>query len=85
MATTKDPAVTGGEPAIGIPYDPAAAAQGQYYYAPPPNPYAAGMPPPNAIYAGAPKGVPLQQTMFRDTPAPFHCQACGEAAVSTVR
>nr|ACN25278.1 unknown [Zea mays] len=43
------------------------------------------MPPPNAIYAGAPKGVPLQQTMFRDTPAPFHCQACGEAAVSSVR
>jgi lipopolysaccharide-induced tumor necrosis factor-alpha factor len=85
MATTKDPATTGGEPAIGIPYHPAAEAQGHYYYAPPPNPYAAGMPPPNAIYAGAPKGVPLQQTMFRDTPAPFHCQACGEAAVSSVR
>ncbi|CAN6238245.1 unnamed protein product, partial [Urochloa humidicola] len=82
---TKDPASTGGEPAIGIPYHPAAEAQGHYYYAPPPNPYAAGMPPANAIYAGAPKGVPLQQTMFRDTPAPFHCQACGEAAVSTVR
>ncbi|CAN6251689.1 unnamed protein product [Urochloa humidicola] len=83
---TKDPAATSGEPAIGIPYHPAAGAQGHYYYAPPPpNPYATGMPPANAIYAGAPKGVPLQQTMFRDTPAPFHCQACGEAAVSTVR
>ncbi|KAF8686726.1 hypothetical protein HU200_043563 [Digitaria exilis] len=84
---TKDPTATGGEPAIGIPYYPAppAGGHGNYYYAPPPNPYAAGMPPPNAIYAGAPKGVPLQQTMFRDTPAPFHCQACGEAAVSTVR
>jgi lipopolysaccharide-induced tumor necrosis factor-alpha factor len=23
--------------------------------------------------------------MFRDTPAPFHCQSCGEAAVSSVR
>ncbi|WVZ75239.1 hypothetical protein U9M48_023316 [Paspalum notatum var. saurae] len=82
---TKGHADTGGEPAIGIPYQPAAEAHGQYNYAPPPNPYAAGMPPPNAIYAGAPKGVPLQQTMFRDTPAPFHCQACGEAAVSSVR
>ncbi|CAL4887659.1 unnamed protein product [Urochloa decumbens] len=81
----KDPAAAAGEPAIGIPYHPAAGAQGHYYYAPPPNPYVSGMPPANAIYAGAPKGVPLQQTMFRDTPAPFHCQACGEAAVSTVR
>jgi lipopolysaccharide-induced tumor necrosis factor-alpha factor len=78
------PAPAGDEPAIGIPYHPAAAgAQGGYYYAP--DPYAAGMPPPNAIYAGAPKGVPLQQTMFRDTPAPFHCQACGAAAVSSLR
>jgi lipopolysaccharide-induced tumor necrosis factor-alpha factor len=69
--------------------------QGRYYYAP--DPYAAGMPPPNAIYAGVPKGVPLQiyasvpkgvplqQTMFRDTPAPFHCQSCGDAVVSSVR
>uniref|UniRef100_A0A0D9VGD5 LITAF domain-containing protein n=1 Tax=Leersia perrieri TaxID=77586 RepID=A0A0D9VGD5_9ORYZ len=73
MAATK---AAGDDPAIGIPYHPAVAAagaQGQYYYAP--DPYA----------AGAPKGVPLQQTMFRDTPAPFHCQSCGAAAVSSVR
>lgn len=80
---TKPPAPTTGEPAVGVPYYPA-EVQGQYYYARP-NPYTAGMPPPNAIYAGAPKGVPLQQTMFRDTPAPFHCQACGAAAVTSVR
>lgn len=79
---TKPSAAAGDGPALGIPYHPA-VAQGRYYYAP--DPYAAGMPPPNAIYAGAPKGVPLQQTMFRDTPAPFHCQSCGAAAVSSVR
>ncbi|VAH41545.1 unnamed protein product [Triticum turgidum subsp. durum] len=79
MATAK---AAGDEPALGIPYNPA-QAQGSYYY--PPDPYAAGRVPPNAIYAGAPKGVPLQHTMFRDTPAPFHCQSCGDAAVTSVR
>ncbi|XP_037480360.1 GSH-induced LITAF domain protein-like [Triticum dicoccoides] len=79
MATAK---AAGEEPALGIPYNPA-QAQGSYYY--PPDPYAAGRVPPNAIYAGAPKGVPLQHTMFRDTPAPFHCQSCGDAAVTSVR
>ncbi|KAL6634258.1 hypothetical protein ACP70R_026929 [Stipagrostis hirtigluma subsp. patula] len=83
MATAKPPSAAGGEPALGVPYHPAEVQGHYYYYAP--NPYAAGMPPPNAIYAGEPKGVPLQQTMFRDTPAPFHCQACGAAAVSSVR
>ncbi|KAL6899860.1 hypothetical protein ACP4OV_006518 [Aristida adscensionis] len=80
---TKSSAAAAGEPALGVPYHPAEVQGHSHYYAP--DPYAAGMPPPNAIYAGAPKGVPLQQTMFRDTPAPFHCQACGAAAVSSVR
>ena len=79
---TKASATAGEEPALGIPYNPV-EVQGRYYYAP--DPYAAGRLPSNAIYAGAPKGIPLQQTMFRDTPAPFHCQSCGDAAVSSVR
>jgi hypothetical protein len=67
---TKPPPPAAGEPAIGIPYYPAEVQGQQYYYARP-NPYAAGMPPPNAIYAGAPKGIPLQPTMFaRAVPLP---------------
>ncbi|KAL6193426.1 hypothetical protein ACLB2K_034510 [Fragaria x ananassa] len=48
------------------------------------NPYQAGMIPPNAIY-GDPKGVPLQQTIYRDTPAPFNCLYCGDTGLTTVR
>ncbi|KAJ9674037.1 hypothetical protein PVL29_023533 [Vitis rotundifolia] len=50
------------EPVMGIPY-PAV-------YHPNQNPYKAGVIPPNA-FVGDPKGVPIQQTIFRDTPAPF--------------
>nr|GMD50992.1 GSH-induced LITAF domain protein [Ipomoea batatas] len=75
------------EPAIGIPYNPA-------YQAPPPppqqqyfvqqNPYQAGVIPPNAI-VGDPKGIPIQQTMYRDTPAPFNCIHCGNSGLTLVK
>ncbi|GKU96229.1 hypothetical protein SLEP1_g9486 [Rubroshorea leprosula] len=39
--------------------------------------------PPNAVY-GDPKGIPLQQTMYRDTPAPFNCPYCGESGLTDV-
>lgn len=77
------------EPAMGIPYAYASGGAGagghvaQSYYVRT-NPYQSGMVPPNAIY-GDPKGIPLQQTMFRDTPAPFSCVYCGSSGLSTVR
>ncbi|KAL5724451.1 hypothetical protein ACHQM5_007715 [Ranunculus cassubicifolius] len=46
--------------------------------------YQAGMIPPNAIY-DHPRGVPLQQTIYRDTPAPFSCVYCGSSGVTTVK
>ncbi|XP_061991309.1 GSH-induced LITAF domain protein [Rosa rugosa] len=61
-----------GEPVMGVPY---------YVHE---NPYQAGMVPPNAIY-GDPKGVPLQQTIYRDTPAPFNCLYCGDTGLTQVR
>ncbi|KAJ4756105.1 GSH-induced LITAF domain protein [Rhynchospora pubera] len=79
------------EPAVGIPYayPPVGVGAGagghvaqQYYVGA--NPYQSGMVPPNAIY-GDPKGIPLQQTMFHDTPAPFSCVYCGSSGLSTVR
>ncbi|URE30650.1 LITAF-like zinc ribbon domain [Musa troglodytarum] len=90
----------GEEPALGVPYGYAPASYyGQGAAAPPPpppppqqqqmyyvgqNPYQAGMIPPNAVF-GDPKGIPLQQTMFRDTPAPFQCVYCGSSGITTVR
>lgn len=70
----------GAEPAIGMPVQ-----QGppQFYYVRE-NPHQAGMVPSNAIY-GDPKGIPLQQTMYRDTPAPFSCVYCGSSGLTTVR
>ncbi|XP_030449188.1 GSH-induced LITAF domain protein [Syzygium oleosum] len=61
------------EPVIGVPYYPAAQ-----------NPYQAGMIPPHAIF-GDPKGIPIQQTIYRDTPAPFSCVYCGGSGVTTVK
>ncbi|KAF9607099.1 hypothetical protein IFM89_032215 [Coptis chinensis] len=66
------------EPAVGIPYQ-----QQQGYYVGH-NLYQAGMVPPNAIYDD-PKGIPLQQTIFRDTPAPFNCVYCGSSGVTTIK
>ncbi|CAL1383521.1 unnamed protein product [Linum trigynum] len=60
------------EPVIGVPYY---ASQ---------NPYQAGVIPPNAVF-GDPKGIPLQQTMFHDTPAPFNCVYCGSSGITNVR
>lgn len=48
------------------------------------NPYQAGQIPPNAIF-GDPHGVPIQQTMYRDTPAPFNCVYCGNSGLTTIR
>lgn len=77
------------EPAVGIPYNPAAHQapmpqqfQQQYYVGE--NPYQAGMVPPNAIY-GDPKGIPIQQTIYRDTPAPFNCLHCGNTGLTQVK
>ena len=48
------------------------------------NPYQAGAPPPNAVY-GDPKGIPIQQTIYRDTPAPFNCVYCGSSGLTNIR
>lgn len=72
------------EPAIGIPYN--AVYKGpmpqQYYVGE--NPYQAGVIPPNA-FVGDPKGIPIQQTIYRDTPAPFQCVYCGGSGITTVK
>ncbi|KAH0728051.1 hypothetical protein KY290_000477 [Solanum tuberosum] len=78
------------EPAVGIPYNPSAPYQApmpqqfqqQYYVGQ--NPYQAGMVPPNAIY-GDPKGIPIQQTIYRDTPAPFNCLHCGNTGLTQIK
>ncbi|KAG6524613.1 hypothetical protein ZIOFF_014548 [Zingiber officinale] len=79
-----------GEPALGVPYGyaygqeaPQPQPQPKVYYVGQ-NPYQAGAIPPNAVY-GDPKGIPLQQTMYRDTPAPFQCVFCGSSGLTTVR
>lgn len=75
-----------------------APPQQQYYvgnnpnYQPPPpqqyyvgnNQYQSGQIPPNAV-VGDPKGVPLQQTIYRDTPAPINYAFCGSAGLSSFR
>ena len=40
--------------------------------------------PPNAII-GDPKGIPIQQTIYRDTPAPFNCPHCANTSLTTIR
>lgn len=87
-----------GRPAIGIPcaYPSVASAQDTEHIMVPPyqqmpiqyyaneSPYQGGMIPPNAIYDG-PNGIPLRETVFRDTPAPFECPYCGTPGVTTVK
>ncbi|XP_068666804.1 GSH-induced LITAF domain protein-like [Aristolochia californica] len=74
------------DPAIGVPYPYPASYQPagpqQFYIGQ--SPYQAGMIPPNAVF-GDPKGIPLQQTMYRDTPAPFQCVYCGNSGVTAVK
>lgn len=84
------------EPALGIPYGGGAVYQGAspVMYPPPPqqpppayyyqNPHQAGVIPPNAI-VGDPKGIPIHQTFFKDTPAPFNCAYCGNSGLTTLR
>jgi hypothetical protein len=62
----------GDEPVVGVPF---------YVVQ---NPYQAGAVPPNAIF-GDPKGIPIQQTIYRDSPAPFNCVYCGNTGITTVR
>ncbi|KAG6425533.1 hypothetical protein SASPL_115974 [Salvia splendens] len=68
------------EPAIGIPYNYQPPLPQRFYVE---NPHQAGAIPPNAV-VGDPKGIPLQQTIYRDTPAPFNCPYCGGSGVTTV-
>ena len=56
--------------------------QQQYYVGQ--NPYQAGAIPLNAV-VGDPKGIPIQQTIYRDSPAPFNCLFCGNSGLTTVR
>lgn len=60
------------EPVVGVPFYAAK------------NPHQAGHIPPNVVY-GDPKGIPIQQTIYRDTPAPFNCSYCGNTGVTTVK
>ncbi|KAK7272792.1 hypothetical protein RIF29_13832 [Crotalaria pallida] len=55
-----------------------------YYYGE--QAYQSGAIPPNAV-VGDPKvmGVPIQQTIYRDTPAPFNCPFCSNTGLSTVK
>ncbi|CAJ1845123.1 unnamed protein product [Sphenostylis stenocarpa] len=48
------------------------------------NEYQRGVIPPNAV-VGDPKGIPIHQTIYRDTPAPFNCPYCGSTALTNVR
>ncbi|XP_020219888.1 GSH-induced LITAF domain protein [Cajanus cajan] len=48
------------------------------------NEYQRGVIPPNAV-VGVPKGIPIQQTIYRDTPAPFNCPYCGTTGLTTLR
>ncbi|GAB4828539.1 hypothetical protein Ancab_018198 [Ancistrocladus abbreviatus] len=72
------------EPAIGVPYSAAYPNYQPHQYYVGEHPYQAGVVPPFAIFDD-PKGVPIQQTIYRDTPAPFNCAFCGISAVTTVR
>ncbi|KAL8201372.1 hypothetical protein R6Q57_012711 [Mikania cordata] len=77
------------EPVMGIPYNPNYQHSPIYSY---PlsqyhignNPYQSRQIPPNAI-VGDPKGIPLHQTIYRDTPAPINCVFCGSSGLTTVR
>jgi hypothetical protein len=80
------------EPAIGIPYAYPAKPMQTVTVPPPPqnyyfsmgNAHQAGIVPSNAIY-GFPEGIPLRETLYRDTPAPFECPHCGKSGLTTVR
>ncbi|XP_038693146.1 GSH-induced LITAF domain protein-like [Tripterygium wilfordii] len=39
---------------------------------------------PRIAVFGDPKGIPIQQTIYRDTPAPINCVFCGINGVTTV-
>ncbi|KAD3641888.1 hypothetical protein E3N88_31112 [Mikania micrantha] len=77
------------EPVMGIPYNPNyqhspiySYPSSQYHIGN--NPYQSRQIPPNAI-VGDPKGFPLHQTIYRDTPAPINCVFCDSSGLTTVR
>ncbi|KAK1379305.1 LITAF domain-containing protein [Heracleum sosnowskyi] len=73
-----------GEAVMGIPaYQQQQAGGGGYYVAQNEQVYNSRFPA-NAIF-GDPKGIPIQQTIFRDTPAPFQCPYCTNSDLTTVR
>lgn len=76
---------TGGNPPPVMAYQPQPPAQPQpqYFYVGE-NPYQRGTLPPNAIFDD-PKGVPIHQTFYRDTPAPFTCVFCAHSSITSVK
>ncbi|KAL8237037.1 hypothetical protein R6Q59_018118 [Mikania micrantha] len=76
------------KPVMGIPYNQSnhppppvyAPPQQQYYVRN--NPYQADQIPLSAAF-GDPKGVPLHQTIYRDTLAPVNCAFCGGFDLTT--
>ncbi|WOH11603.1 hypothetical protein DCAR_0831093 [Daucus carota subsp. sativus] len=77
------------EPVMGFPAYQTAPPPPPMYYQQPPQQQAAGgiynsRFPPNAIF-GDPKGIPIHQTIFRDTPAPFQCPHCSNSALTDIR
>ncbi|KAH9328437.1 hypothetical protein KI387_000545, partial [Taxus chinensis] len=89
MGEKDKPAKTMDEPAMGIPYAYPAKPM-QTVMTPPPqqyycsNPYQAGMIPPNAIF-GYSEGIPLWETVYRDTPAPFECTHCSKSGLTNIK
>ncbi|MFS7895469.1 putative LITAF domain containing protein [Helianthus anomalus] len=70
------------EPVMGIPYNSNhQPPQPQYYVGH--NPYQVVQIPPNVVYDD-PKGIPIQQTIYRDTPALVNCAFCGSSGLTTV-
>ncbi|CAA3010748.1 GSH-induced LITAF domain [Olea europaea subsp. europaea] len=47
-------------------------------------PYQSGAVAPNAVVRDQ-KGIPLQQTIYRDTPAPFNYVHCGSNGITSVK
>ncbi|XP_002985838.2 GSH-induced LITAF domain protein [Selaginella moellendorffii] len=99
-AAPAPPSAAAAEPVIGVPYayPPSAGAipaNGVIYpplvapqQMPPPHyqeqQHFLGSVPPNAI-VGHPNGIPLLETVFGDTPAPFVCSHCGTAGVTRIK
>ena len=82
----------GEEPVLGIPYNggnqrmmyqPQPPPKPKYFYVGE-NPYQKGTILPTAIFDD-PKGAPIHQTFYRDTPAPFSCVFCSHSSITSVK